>query len=86
MQSIQITSTSDSDQRIDKFLKKYLPNLPLGGLYKTLRTGKIKVNRKKIDPTYRLQLDDTVEFFFHDDAWEALIRESIDVRNISPPK
>lgn len=55
MISLSITSPSDADQRIDKFLKKYLPNAPLGGIYKWLRTGKIKVNRKKVEQTYRIE-------------------------------
>ena len=49
MLSLTIDQPSDADQRIDKFLKKYLKEAPLGGIYKWLRTGKVKVNRKKVE-------------------------------------
>lgn len=67
MQQISISSESDSDQRIDKFLKKYLTEAPLGGIYKWLRTGKIKVNRKKVDQTYRIKLSDLIDIHLTDE-------------------
>jgi RluA family pseudouridine synthase len=70
MQTIQILHDGDADQRLDKFLKKYFPNIALGGLYKFLRTGKIKVNGKKKDQTYRLQIQDTITLFFQDEEIE----------------
>jgi 23S rRNA pseudouridine955/2504/2580 synthase len=56
MLSITITHPADADQRIDRFVRKYLPNAPLGGIFKMLRTGKIKVNKKKKDQTYKIEL------------------------------
>lgn len=38
--------------------------MPLGGIYKLLRTGKVKVNKKKMREDYRLQIGDEVYFFF----------------------
>jgi 23S rRNA pseudouridine955/2504/2580 synthase len=58
---------SDTDQRIDKFLKKYLPNAPLGGIYKWLRTGKIKVNHKKVEQTYRIEEGDVIDLHLNED-------------------
>ena len=63
MQTLTIDSPSDTDQRIDKFLKKYLPEAPLGGIYKWLRTGKVKVNRKKVEQTYRIEMGDSIEIW-----------------------
>jgi 23S rRNA pseudouridine955/2504/2580 synthase len=65
---ITIDNPSDADQRIDKFLRKYLPNAPLGGIFKWLRTGKVKVNEKKVDQNYRILLDDTIALYFTE--WE----------------
>ena len=65
---LTIDNPSDADQRIDKFLRKYLPNAPLGALFKWLRTGKIKVNQKKVDQAYRILLNDTLSFYFTE--WE----------------
>lgn len=61
MQSLTIESSSDAEQRIDKFLKKYLPLAPLSGIYKWLRTGKIKVNRKKVEQTYKIEIGDCID-------------------------
>jgi 23S rRNA pseudouridine955/2504/2580 synthase len=67
MQKLHITHDGDADQRLDKFLKKYLPNAPLGAIYKFLRTGKIKVNGKKKDQMYKIELDDIIELYFQDE-------------------
>ena len=66
MLSLTIDNPSDANQRIDKFLKKYLPNAPLGGIYKWLRTGKVKVNRKKVEQTYRVEEGDTIDIYLHE--------------------
>lgn len=66
MQKIVLSSPSDASQRVDKFLKKFLPNAPLGAIYKMLRTGKIKVNGKKKDQTYKLEQGDEVIFWMTD--------------------
>lgn len=73
MISLHIDNPSDADQRIDKFIKKYLPEAPLGGIYKWLRTGKIKVNRKKVDQTYRIELDDTIDIHLRDDEMSGFL-------------
>ncbi len=72
MQKITISSPSDASQRVDKFLKKYLPNAPLGAIYKMLRTGKIKINGKKKDQTYKLEQDDEISFWISDDEIRGL--------------
>ena len=67
MVSLSIIHPADADQRLDRFIKKYLPNAPLWAIYKMLRTGKIKVNGKKKDQTYKLQLEDEINFWLSDD-------------------
>lgn len=89
MQSLTINNPSDADQRIDKFLRKYLPNAPLGGIYKWLRTGKIKINKKKVEQTYRVELDDIIDIYLTDEELVRLQRGeeeskvSTNTRNIS---
>lgn len=52
---------SDRDgQRIDNFLFSRLKGVPKGLVYRLLRTGKIRVNGKRVKQTYRLQTDDEV--------------------------
>ena len=57
MRDIEVNN-NDSGQRIDRFLKKYLNNASTSMIQKFLRTKKIKVNRKKVDSSYILALND----------------------------
>lgn len=41
-------------QRIDNFLRKHLHDIPNGHIYRIIRTGQVRVNGKRIKPTYRL--------------------------------
>lgn len=77
MHTIIIDHPSDSDQRIDKFLKKYLPNITLALLYKWLRTGKIKVNRRKVEPIHRIELSDEITLALSPEEIEELQKRPI---------
>ncbi len=41
-----IINKNDAGQRLDKFLKKYMPSLPSGMLYKGLRKNAVRINGK----------------------------------------
>lgn len=47
-------------KRIDNFLTTQLKGLPKSRLYRLLRKGEVRVNKKRVKPDYRLQLDDIV--------------------------
>jgi 23S rRNA pseudouridine955/2504/2580 synthase len=47
-------------QRIDNFLAKCLKGVPKSHIYRILRSGEVRVNKKRVDQTYRLELGDTV--------------------------
>lgn len=49
---------SGAAQRIDNFLFKHLKGVPKSHVYRILRGGEVRVNKKRIDQTYRLQLGD----------------------------
>lgn len=49
-----------SGQRIDNFLLKKLKGVPKTRIYRILRKGEVRVNKKRIKPDYRLNLGDTV--------------------------
>lgn len=49
-----------ADQRIDNFLLTKLKGLPRSLLYKLLRTGQVRVNKKRVKPEYRLEPGDEV--------------------------
>lgn len=84
MQTIILTEPNDANQRIDKFLKKFFPNLPLGALYKMLRTGKIRVNDQKIQQNHRLELNDTITFLV--DPGEMVEWKMEQKKQETPPK
>lgn len=62
---------NDENQRLDKFLQKSVPTLPKNLLYKYLRLKRIKVNGKKSEISYRLQLGDIVELYINDEFFES---------------
>lgn len=47
-----------SGQRVDNYLIKVLKGVPKSRLYRALRTGEIRVNRKRVGPDYRLSAGD----------------------------
>ena len=67
-----IVNKNDAGQRLDKFLKKTLPDLPMSLLYKYLRTKKIKLNGMRARQNTMVSEGDTVslyiknEFFLSD--------------------
>lgn len=48
---------SGETQRIDNFLFRHLKGVPKSHIYRILR-GEVRVNKKRVDQTYRLQLGD----------------------------
>lgn len=50
-----LTATADqAGQRIDNFLLHFFQRVPKSRIYKALRKGEVRVNRKRIKPTYRI--------------------------------
>lgn len=56
----EIISEDGNDQRIDNFLIKRLKGLPRSHIYKSLRSGQVRINGKRVKASYRLQEGDTV--------------------------
>jgi 23S rRNA pseudouridine955/2504/2580 synthase len=48
----------NAGQRLDKFLRKALPQVPASHLFKMIRTKKVRVNGKRAQPDQALQLGD----------------------------
>ena len=57
--SITIDEASDG-QRIDNFLAKTLKGVPKSHIYRILRSGEVRVNKGRIDASYKLVLNDIV--------------------------
>lgn len=62
-----IINSNDAGQRLDKFIEKATAGMPKSLIYKSLRTKKIKVNRKRAEPNYVLRKDDIVLMFIKDE-------------------
>lgn len=59
---------NDANQRIDKFLTKYLVNMPQSMLYKGLRKNCVRVNGKHVrDGKYTLKSGDILTLYFKDE-------------------
>jgi 23S rRNA pseudouridine955/2504/2580 synthase len=52
---------NEAGQRLDKFSRKWLKDVPLSAIYKGIRKGEIKVNNKKVQEKYFLAVGDIVE-------------------------
>lgn len=78
MKQFTITS-NDANQRLDKFLKKLLPNAPLSFIYKLNRKNCVKVDRKRKDNEYIIQEDEIIELFIKDEEYETLTEQKVPV-------
>ncbi len=58
---------NDAGQRLDKYLLKAVKLLPSALMYKFIRIKKIKVNRRRAEPSYVLREGDTVELFIKEE-------------------
>ena len=55
----QITA-DEAGQRIDNFLMRHFKTVPRSRVYRLLRKGEVRVNRKRVDAEYRIQEGDEV--------------------------
>jgi len=69
MKEIRITE-NEAQQRLDRFLRKYLPDYKLGDIYKLFRNKKVKVNGKREKENYMLQQEDVVQLYIAETAQE----------------
>lgn len=53
-------SAEEAGQRIDNFLLRICKGVPKSHIYRVLRSGEVRVNKGRIDQTYRLEAGDMV--------------------------
>lgn len=75
---------NDSGQRLDKFLTKALPDLPQSLLYKSIRTKKIKRNRKRTEAGVMLEAGDTLQLFLSDEFFGRPSDGAAELRSLTP--
>ncbi len=71
---------NDAGQRLDKFLSKAVKAMPKSLMYKSIRTKKIKVNRKRTEIGYILCEGDTVELFISEEFFSETASEEAFMR------
>ena len=75
IKSIIVDSTCNN-MRFDRFLRNKLGNIPQSFIEKSLRSGKIKLNRKKIKSSTKVNTNDKV-YLFNFDYKEKIIQKKI---------
>lgn len=67
MVEIKIDSTNEN-QRLDKYIIKFLNTAPKSFVYKMIRKKNIKINGKKTEESYILKIGDILNIFLSDDT------------------
>ena len=71
-----IVDKTDVDMRIDRLLRSKLGKIPQSLIEKSLRNGKIRLNKKKVKSSYKVNPNDKIELF-NFDFKEKIIQKKI---------
>ena len=63
MKKTYIVDTTCNDMRIDRWLRLKIGKIPQGLVEKYLRTGKIKLNRKRVKSSFKVKSNDEINIF-----------------------
>lgn len=63
-----------SNQRVDKFVRKYLNDAPLSFIYKLFRKKDVKINDHWVKPEYILKCDDNLKIYVTDEQLNDFIK------------
>ena len=58
-----IIDSTCNNMRLDRWLRNKLGKIPQGLIEKTLRSGKIKINKKKVKSSFKVKTNDKVDIF-----------------------
>lgn len=72
---------NESNQRLDRFLKKYLANATQGFIYKMLRKKNIKLNGAKASPESTIMEGDLIQLYLSDDTIDKFITVKSEVKS-----
>jgi 23S rRNA pseudouridine955/2504/2580 synthase len=56
--TLRTVTADEAGQRIDNFLMRHFKTVPRSRVYRLLRKGEVRVNRKRVDAEYRIQEGD----------------------------
>ena len=63
MKKSYIVDSTCNDMRLDRWLRLKIGKIPQGLVEKYLRTGKIKLNRKKVKSSFKVKTEDEINIF-----------------------
>ena len=66
-----IVDTTCNNMRVDKWIRNTIGKIPQGLIEKSLRSGKIKINQKKVKSSYKIKSNDKI--IFHNFKFEERI-------------
>ena len=63
MKKSYIVDSTCNDMRLDRWIRHYIGKLPQALIEKSLRSGKIKLNKKKIKSSHKIKTNDKIDLF-----------------------
>lgn len=78
MKIIKVTE-NEMEQRLDRFLVKYLNNTSKTNVFKLIRKKRVKVNGKRAEEKYFLKYDDEIQIHLHDDQISEMMKPIVDM-------
>ena len=58
-----IVDTTYNNMRLDRWLRNKIGNIPQSLIEKSLRAGKIKINKKKVKSSFKVKTNDKIDIF-----------------------
>ena len=72
-----------NNMRIDRWVRNNIGNIPQGFIEKSLRNGKIKINRKKIKSSHKVKTNDQINLYNFDfEATTIALKELLKNKNV----
>ncbi len=70
-----VIASEDSGKKLHRFLRQSLPGMPLSGIYRMIRVGRVKINGKKGKLNSLLAAGDQLVLFMSPEDYQALKKE-----------
>ena len=58
-----IVDSTYNNMRLDRWLRNKIGNIPQSLIEKYLRSGKIKINKKKVKSSFKVKTNDKIDIF-----------------------
>ena len=76
-----IIDKNENDQRLDRFLRKYLEKAPQGFVYKMIRKKNIKLNGERAHPESTIYEGDRIQLYLSDETIAKFIAEKKEIKS-----